>query len=263
MTDSTRQYCIDHDIDPARLPRHVAIIMDGNGRWALSHDMPRHRGHVEGVNTVRRITEESSRLGIEYLTLYTFSTENWNRPVEEVDALMELISIAIERETPDLIKNNVRLTMIGDIDRLPAEPRRRLEGCFAATAHCDGLTLCLALSYSARWEITRAARRIAEMAAKGEIDPASITDATVADNLTTAAMPDPDLLIRTGGDCRVSNYLLWQIAYSELSFTDTFWPDYSPDEYRGALRRFGGSERRYGMTSQQIQQLDNTPHDDR
>ncbi|MDE6403012.1 MAG: isoprenyl transferase, partial [Muribaculaceae bacterium] len=248
MTDNSIQYCIDHDIDPARRPRHVAIIMDGNGRWAIARNLPRHQGHIEGVNTVRRITEECSRLGIGYLTLYTFSTENWNRPADEVDALMELISIAIERETPDLIKNNVRLTMIGDIERLPDEPRRRLEGCFEATSHCNGLTLCLALSYSARWEITRAARRLAALAAKGELTPDEITDDTVAANLTTAGMPDPDLLIRTGGDCRVSNYLLWQIAYSELNFTDTYWPDYSAEDLRQALRRYAGSERRYGMT---------------
>ena len=259
MTDSIRQYCIDHDIDPERLPRHVAIIMDGNGRWALSRNMPRQQGHIEGVTTVRRITEESSRLGIGYLTLYTFSTENWNRPADEVEALMELISIAIERETPDLIKNNVRLTMIGDLDRLPAEPRRRLEGCFAATAHCTGLNLCLALSYSSRWEITRAARHIARLTASGQLNPDDITDDTVAGNLPTAGMPDPDLLIRTGGDCRVSNYLLWQIAYSELNFTSTFWPDYSAEEFRQALRRYAGSERRYGMTSQQIHEIDRHP----
>ncbi len=259
MTDSKKQYCIEHNIDPSRLPRHVAIIMDGNGRWAISRNLPRHEGHVEGVTTVRRITEESSRLGIEYLTLYTFSTENWNRPADEVEALMHLISIAIERETPDLIKNNVRLTMIGDIDRLPAEPRRRLEGCFEATAHCTGLVLCLAISYSARWEITRAARKLAQMAQRGEIDSISITDELFASHLTTNQMPDPDLLIRTGGDCRVSNYLLWQIAYSELCFTSTFWPDYSIEEYHRDIRQYTGSERRYGLTSQQIHDITTAP----
>ena len=245
-------YCSTYNINPGTLPAHVAIIMDGNGRWATSRGLSRSSGHVEGVNTVRRITEESSRLGIKYLTLYTFSTENWNRPADEVDALMHLISIAIERETPDLIKNNVRLTMIGDIERLPEEPRRRLEGCFAATAHCTGLTLCLAISYSARWEITRAARILARKAAEGSLDPESINDDIFASSLTTAGIPDPDLLIRTGGDNRVSNYLLWQIAYSELIFTDTFWPDFSPEEYRNIIRTYQTRERRFGLTSDQI-----------
>lgn len=245
-------YCQQHNIDPAKIPAHVAVIMDGNGRWATSRGLPRSQGHVKGVDTVRTITEEASRLGLKYLTLYTFSTENWRRPADEVEALMHLISIAIERETPDLIKNNVRLTMIGDIDRLPEEPRRRLEGCFAATAHCTGLNLVLALSYSARWELTRAASLLAAKAAKGQINPDDIDDATLANHLSTATMPDPDLLIRTGGDCRVSNYLLWQIAYAELSFTDTFWPDYSPEEFRQAIRQFQSSERRYGLTSQQL-----------
>ena len=253
MTDSEKtKYCQQYDIAPERLPRHVAIIMDGNGRWAISRNLPRSEGHVEGVTTVRRITEESSRLGIRYLTLYTFSTENWNRPPQEVEALMHLISIAIERETPDLIKNNVRLTMIGDFDRLPEEPRRRLQGSFDATAHCTGLTLCLALSYSSRWEITRAARLLASDVASGKISIDDIDDDTLARNLTTASMPDPDLLIRTGGDCRVSNYLLWQIAYTELVFSPTYWPDYSEDEYRDAIRRFGHRERRFGLTSEQI-----------
>lgn len=253
MTDNDMEdYCKQHNIDPSRLPAHVAIIMDGNGRWARARNLPRSEGHAEGVTTVRRITEESTRLGISYLTLYTFSTENWNRPAEEVESLMHLISIAIERETPDLIKNNVRLTMIGDTDRLPAEPRRRLEGCFAATSGCTGLTLCLALSYSSRWEITRAARLLARDAAEGKIDADNIDDNAIAARLTTAGMPDPDLLIRTGGDCRVSNYLLWQIAYTELSFTPTYWPDYSVEEYREAIRRYGQRERRYGLTSDQI-----------
>lgn len=245
-------YCSKYDINPQALPRHIAIIMDGNGRWATARNLPRSNGHVEGVNTVRRITEESSRLGIKYLTLYTFSTENWNRPADEVDALMHLISIAIERETPDLIKNNVRLTMIGDIERLPDEPRRRLEGCFEATSHCNGLTLCLALSYSARWEITRAARMLAQDVRDGILKPEDIDDNAFSRHLTTAEIPDPDLLIRTGGDFRVSNYLLWQIAYSELSFTNTFWPDYSVEEYRQAIRTFQSRERRFGLTSQQV-----------
>lgn len=245
-------YCTTYNIDPRNLPTHIAIIMDGNGRWARSHNLPRSEGHVEGVATVRRITEESSRLGIKYLTLYTFSTENWNRPVDEVDALMHLISFAIERETPDLIKNNVKLTMIGDINRLPDEPRRRLEGCFEATSKCTGLTLCLAISYSARWDITRAASRIAADVAAGTLDIGKISDVDVAQRLATAGIPDPDLLIRTGGDTRVSNFLLWQIAYTELIFTDTFWPDFSAEEYRAAIRKFQSRERRFGLTSDQV-----------
>lgn len=241
------------DIDPSRLPRHVAVIMDGNGRWATSRGLDRSQGHVEGVNTVRRITETASEMGIGYLTLYTFSTENWNRPKAEVDALMHLIVIAIERETPDLIKNNVRLGMIGDISRLPDEARARLERCIADTAHCTGLTLTLALSYSARWEILEACRRFATEVAEGKKTPADMaTDADFARYLTTAGMPDPDLLIRTGGDHRVSNYLLWQIAYSEIYVTDTFWPDFSSRDFITAIANYQGRERRFGLTSDQI-----------
>ncbi|MCI9172752.1 isoprenyl transferase [uncultured Duncaniella sp.] len=241
------------DIDPSRLPRHVAVIMDGNGRWATSRGLDRSQGHVEGVNTVRRITETASELGIGYLTLYTFSTENWNRPKAEVDALMHLIVIAIERETPDLIKNNVRLAMIGDITRLPEEARERLERCIADTAHCTGLTLTLALSYSARWEILEACRRFATEVAEGKKTPADMaTDADFEQYLTTAGMPDPDLLIRTGGDHRVSNYLLWQIAYSEIYVTDTFWPDFSSQDFITAIANYQGRERRFGLTSDQI-----------
>lgn len=241
------------DIDPQRLPRHVAVIMDGNGRWARRRGLPRSHGHAEGVNTVRRITEAASELGIGYLTLYTFSTENWNRPKEEVDALMHLIVMAIERETPDLIRNNVRLTMIGDASRLPDEARERLGKCMADTAHCTGLTLTLALSYSSRWEITRAARLFAEDVAAGRRLPEEMdNDEIFSSYLTTAAMPDPDLLIRTGGDHRISNYLLWQIAYSEIVVTDTFWPDFSREDFFKAIGDFQNRERRFGLTSDQL-----------
>lgn len=242
------------DIDPSRLPRHVAVIMDGNGRWATSRGLDRSQGHVEGVNTVRRITETASELGIGYLTLYTFSTENWNRPKAEVDALMHLIVIAIERETPDLIKNNVRLAMIGDITRLPEEARERLERCIADTAHCTGLTLVLALSYSARWDIVQATRSLAEDAATGTISPADINDEAVASRLSTAFMPDPDLLIRTGGDMRVSNYLLWEIAYTEIVVTPTYWPDFSKRDFIDAIADFQHRQRRFGLTGEQIEQ---------
>ncbi|MDE6176368.1 MAG: di-trans,poly-cis-decaprenylcistransferase, partial [Paramuribaculum sp.] len=225
MTDKLRQ--LISQIECNRVPRHVAVIMDGNGRWAKSKQMERTAGHTEGVNTVRSITEIASDLGVGWLTLYAFSTENWNRPKAEVDALMHLIVVAIERETPELIRNNVRLTMIGDFDRMPPEALSRLRRCIDETSACTGLTLILALSYSARWEITEACRRIAAEAAAGRIDPADISDMTISDNLSTAGIPDPDLLIRTGGDLRVSNFLLWQIAYAEFYVTPTYWPDFT------------------------------------
>jgi len=228
--------------------------MDGNGRWARARGLDRSEGHVEGVNTVRKITEAASEIGIKYLTLYTFSTENWNRPQEEVDALMNLIVIAIERETADLIKNNVRLTMIGDFGRMPDFARRRLSKCMDDTAHCTGLTLVLALSYSSRWEITEAVRNIAAKVQAGSLDPDDITDDTISRNLSTADMPDPDLLIRTGGDFRVSNFLLWQIAYSEIYVTSTYWPDFTKDDFLDALEQFQSRERRFGLTSDQVQQ---------
>ncbi len=239
-------------IDPERLPRHVAIIMDGNGRWAKERNLPRTDGHVEGVTTVRKITEIASELGLDYLTLYAFSTENWNRPQEEVDALMHLIVVAIERETPDLIRNNVRLTMIGDRERMPKEAMERLQKCMDDTAGGTGLTLVLALSYSSRWEIARACRMIAEQAVAGNINPETIDDSTVASYLDTAEMPDPDLLIRTGGDMRLSNFLLWQAAYAELYLTPLFWPDFSKIEFCKAIIAYQSRERRFGKTSEQV-----------
>lgn len=226
--------------------------MDGNGRWAKARGLDRSAGHVEGVNTVRRITEAASEAGIGYLTLYAFSTENWNRPQSEVDALMHLIGIAIERETPDLIRNNVRLAMIGDTDRMPSEALGRLNGCIEATSHCTGLTLCLALSYSARWELAEAVRRISNEVADRRLAVGDIDEHTVSRFLTTASMPDPDLLIRTGGDQRISNFLLWQIAYSEIYFTPTYWPDFTKEQFREALDSYAGRERRFGLTSEQV-----------
>lgn len=243
---------LKEQIDYTRLPSHVAVIMDGNGRWATARGLDRSEGHVEGVNTVRRITETASEVGVKFLTLYTFSTENWNRPQAEVDALMHLIVIAIERETPDLIKNNVRLTMIGDFERMPREAYDRLQACIKDTASCTGLVLNLALSYSSRWEITRACRLIAEQVAVGNIDPSTIDDSTISSHLATAGMPDPDLLIRTGGDLRVSNFLLWQIAYSEIYVTDTYWPDFSREDFFRAIIQYQNRERRFGLTSAQI-----------
>ncbi len=242
------------EIDKARLPKHVAIIMDGNGRWAKMRNMERSAGHVEGVNTVRKITEMASQVGIDYLTLYAFSTENWNRPQAEVDMLMHLIVVAIERETADLIKNNVRLNMIGDFSRMPAAAYERLTRCMDDTAHCTGLVLTLALSYSSRWEITEACRRIAADAVANEISVADIDDETVGRYLSTAGMPDPDLLIRTGGDVRVSNFMLWQIAYAEIYVTQTFWPDFDKDQFCRAIIEYQSRERRFGRTSEQLTQ---------
>ncbi len=234
------------------IPTHVAIIMDGNGRWAKARGYDRSAGHVEGVKTVRRITEAASEAGVKYLTLYTFSTENWNRPKAEVSALMDLIVTAIEHETKDLIKNNVRLEVIGDMESLYPHARERLLKCIADTSAGTGLTLVLALSYSSRWEITRAARMIAQEAAEGKIAPEEVTDEVIASHLATAAYPDPDLLIRTGGDMRVSNFLLWQIAYSEIYVTPTYWPDFSKEDFMQAITTFSGRERRFGLTSEQL-----------
>lgn len=243
---------LKEQIDRTRLPEHVAVIMDGNGRWAKQRNLDRSMGHVEGVNTVRRITETASELGIKYLTLYTFSTENWNRPQEEVDALMNLIVVAIERETPDLIKNNVRLTMVGDIKRMPEFASKRLQKCIADTSHCTGLTLVLALSYSSRWEILEACKNIASQVKTGTITEDDITDELFAKNLATKELPDPDLLIRTAGDYRISNYLLWQIAYSELYFTKVYWPDFSKEDFYAAVLDYQSRERRFGKTSEQV-----------
>lgn len=245
-----------HSSNTPQVPVHVAIIMDGNGRWAQARGLDRSEGHAEGVKTVRRITEAASEAGVKYLTLYAFSTENWRRPKEEVDALMHLIGIAIERETPDLIKNNVRLGMIGDVERMPDEALSRLRGCIERTSHCTGLNLILGLSYSARWEITDAARRMAADAAAGTLEPEKIDESTVASYLATAHIPDPDLLIRTGGDMRVSNFLLWQIAYAELYFTPVYWPDFTKEQFREAIGQFGRRERRFGLTGEQVRGSD-------
>ena len=239
-------------LDMKHLPRHVAMIMDGNGRWARRRGRERGEGHAEGITTVRRVTELSSDLGIGYLTLYAFSTENWNRPPEEVSTLMYLIGWAIERELPDLIRNNVRIHLIGDIDRVPPEARQKLEGSRDKTAHCTGLNLGICISYSSRWELTNAARILAGKVAAGELKPEEITEDSIRTNLSTYPFPDPDLLIRTGGEERISTFLLWQIAYSELYFTDCLWPDFGKEEYAKALLHYQQRERRFGKTSEQI-----------
>lgn len=239
-------------LDKQRIPVHVAMIMDGNGRWAKAKGFVRSDGHAEGVSTVHRVTKLSSDIGVKYLTLYAFSTENWNRPSDEVATLMYLIGWAIQRELPELLQNNVRIHLLGDIDRIPEEPRQQLFYARDATAHCTGLQLNMCLSYSSRWEITDAAKRLARLAAEGKINPEEISEHDIADNLTTAGIPDPDLLIRTGGEQRISNYLLWQIAYSELYFTPILWPDFSDSDYVDAIIDFQNRERRFGKTSEQV-----------
>lgn len=235
-----------------RLPRHIAIIMDGNGRWAKRQGLARMYGHKQGVETVHNITEAAAELGIDYLTLYTFSTENWNRPKQEVDALMTLLVDTIVKETPTLMKNNVRLLTIGDTDRLPAEAKRKFELCMQETAANTGLKMVIALSYSARWEMTEAARHMAADAVKGVLRPEDINEQTVSDYLTTRSMPDPDLLIRTSGELRISNFLLWQLAYSELYFTECLWPEFTVEEFYKAIVDYQSRERRFGKTSEQI-----------
>ena len=240
-------------LDKNCIPVHVAMIMDGNGRWAKNRGFVRSDGHAEGISTVHRVTKLSSDLGIRYLTLYAFSTENWNRPKEEVDTLMYLIGWAIERELPELLENNVKINLLGDLERLPEDARERLFYARNATKHCTGLNLNMCLSYSSRWEITEAARKLARLASEGKLNPEDITEDTISSNLTTAGIPDPDLLIRTGGEHRISNYLLWQIAYSELYFTPALWPDFNDEDYVDALLDFQNRERRFGMTSDQVQ----------
>ncbi len=228
------------------IPRHVAIIMDGNGRWAQARGQHRFVGHHEGVVSVRDVTEAAVEVGIEHLTLYTFSTENWQRPPQEVEALMSLLVDTVARERDTLLKNGVRLHVLGELEALPPACRRGLENLMDETAAMARMTLHLALSYSGRWEIVQAARRIARAAAAGGLDPEAIDEALFARHLDTARLPDPDLLIRTGGEMRVSNFLLWSIAYTELYVTDELWPDFRRASLYAALRDFQRRDRRFG-----------------
>ena len=239
-------------IQQDRIPRHVAIIMDGNGRWAKRQGLARMFGHRQGVETVHRITEAAAELGIEYLTLYAFSTENWNRPKEEVDALMVLLVDTIVKETPVLMKNNVRLQTIGDLSRLPQATRDKFVECISTTSQNTGLTMVVALSYSARWEMIQMVKQIATKVQNGQLLVEDIDEDTVSGHMTTAQIPDPDLLIRTSGELRISNFLLWQLAYSELYFTDCLWPEFTNEEFYHAIVDYQGRERRFGKTSEQI-----------
>lgn len=237
-------------LDLNRIPQHIAIIMDGNGRWAKQQGRERSYGHQVGAETVHVIAEEAARLGVKYLTLYTFSTENWNRPADEVTALMNLLIDSIEEET--FMKNNISFRVIGDIKKLPPKVQQRLNECIKRTSSNTGMCLILALSYSSKWELTEAAKQIASEVKEGKITVSDITDNYISAHLTTNFMPDPDLLIRTGGEIRLSNYLLWQCAYSELYFCDTFWPDFRAEEFCKAIYDYQKRERRFGKTSEQI-----------
>jgi undecaprenyl diphosphate synthase len=239
-------------IDLTRLPQHIAIIMDGNGRWAQQNGMDRYHGHEEGVVSVRKITEAAGQIGIRYLTVYAFSTENWNRPQVEIDALMSLMVAAIQREAPDLKKNNVRLLIIGDTDRLSQETKKNLSDCIEETGRNTGLTLILAFSYSSRWEITEAARQIAREVQEGRLEAQAINEKTISDHLTTKHIPDPDLLIRTGGEYRISIFLLWHLTYAELYFTPVYWPAFRENDLYEAILDFQKRERRFGKTGEQV-----------
>ena len=234
-----------------RIPEHIAVIMDGNGRWATERGKERSYGHQAGVETVRSITSECTRLGVKYLTLYTFSTENWNRPADEVAALMGLVLTALEDEL--FMKNDVRFQVIGDIDRLPEVVQDKLQETIDHTANNKAMTMTIALSYSSRWEITRAVKNISTLVAEGKLKTEDITEELISRNMTTNFMPDPDLLIRTGGELRISNYLLWQIAYSELYFCDTYWPDFAEEDLHKAIASYQNRQRRFGKTEEQVE----------
>lgn len=238
-----------------RIPQHIAIIMDGNGRWATERGKERSYGHQVGVESVRRITSECTRLGVKYLTLYTFSTENWNRPADEVAALMGLVLTALEDEL--FMKNDVRFQVIGDIDRLPEVVQKKLQETIDHTADNKAMTMVIALSYSSRWEITKAVKEISTLVAEGKAKADDINEDFISKHLVTSFMPDPDLLIRTGGELRISNYLLWQIAYSELYFCDTYWPDFAEADLHKAIASYQSRQRRFGKTEEQVEQEKN------
>ena len=239
-------------IDLNKLPRHIAVIMDGNGRWAKQHGKPRIFGHKNGVTSVREVTEAAAELGVEYVTLYAFSTENWNRPKLEVSALMRLLVETLSNEINTLNKNNIRLQAIGDLSKLPDITYKALIAGIEKTKNNNRMTLVLALNYSGRWEVTEAVKALAEKVQTGELSAGDITPSSVDDYLSTKGIPDPELLIRTSGELRISNFLLWQIAYSELYFTNTFWPDFRKGNLYKAIIDYQGRERRFGKTSEQI-----------
>ena len=240
------------EIDSLNIPTHVAVIMDGNGRWAKQRGGLRVFGHQSAITAVRETVEEAARLGVKYLTLYAFSTENWNRPALEVMALMQLLVHTIRQETPTLLKNSIRLQAIGDTASLPAGCQRELAEAKELTKNGTSMTLVLALSYSGRWDLAQAARRLAADVAAGRVQPADVGEATVASYLSTEGIPDPELLIRTSGEQRISNFMLWQLAYTELYITDLLWPDFRREHLQDAIRAYQSRERRFGKTSEQI-----------
>jgi len=242
---------MEQELDIKRIPRHIAIIMDGNGRWAKERGKERSYGHQAGVDTVRRITSECVRLGVKFLTLYTFSTENWSRPETEIAALMGLVLSSLEDEI--FMKNNVRFQVVGDIQRLPQSVQDKLRETMEHTARNTAMTMVVALSYSSRWELTRAAQSIARDVKQGTLQPEDITEELMNQRLETAFMPDPELLIRTGGELRISNYMLWQIAYSELYFCDTYWPDFNEVDLHQAIASYQARQRRFGKTGVQVE----------
>jgi len=242
----------DSIINKNNIPKHIAIIMDGNGRWAKAHSLPRIAGHKEGIDSVRAITKKCGDIGVKHLSLYTFSSENWSRPIKEVKALMGLLLLTIRREIKDLNKNNVRLTTIGNMGDLPDDARKGMEEGLKITENNSGLNLILALSYGGRQEILKMVQSIARKAINGEIEPEKLSESDIVNELDTAKIPDPDLLIRTGGDQRISNFLLWQIAYSEIYVTDTYWPEFKEKELLDAVADFQDRERRFGRISEQL-----------
>lgn len=242
----------DSIIDKNNIPKHIAIIMDGNGRWAKAHSLPRIAGHKEGIVSVRAITKICGDIGVKHLSLYTFSSENWRRPKNEVKALMRLLLLTIRREIKDLNKNNVRLTTIGNMGDLPDDARKGMEEGLKITENNSGLNLILALSYGGRQEILKMVQSIARKALNGEIEPEKISEDNIVNELDTAKIPDPELLIRTGGELRISNFLLWQIAYSEIYVTDIYWPEFREKELLDAVADFQARERRFGHISEQL-----------
>ena len=238
-------------LDMNRIPQHIAMIMDGNGRWATERGLDRTFGHKAGLDTVKKITAECARLGVKYLTLYTFSTENWNRPAYEIEALMGLVLSFIEMEL--FTDNNIKFQLIGDKERLPQSVQEKIRYMEDLTKDNDGMTMVVAMSYSSKLELTRATRLIAEEVKKGTIKPEEITEQTISDHLWTSFMPDPELLIRTGGELRISNYLLWQCAYSEFYFCDTYWPDFDEEELYKAIVNYQNRQRRFGKTEAQVE----------
>jgi len=236
-----------------KIPKHVAIIMDGNGRWAKQQGENRIYGHQEGVNSVREVVEACGELGVAYLTLYTFSTENWNRPKDEVDALMRILVSSVSSETPNLISKGVKLEVIGDINSLPSDCQDELKACMAETSKNSRVTLILALSYSSRWEITQAVKDIVALANAGQLKTDAVTPELIDAHLHTKNYPEPELMIRTSGEHRISNFLLWQLAYAEFYFTPVLWPDFRKPQFYEAIKAFQDRERRFGKTSEQLQ----------